>query len=174
MKVIAFGASNSVQSINKKLATYTANLFENADIEVLDLNDFEMPIYSADREAASGQPQQASDFLAKIDSADRLIISFAEHNGSFTAAYKNTFDWASRLRQKVFESKSVILLSTSPGPGGAKNVLAAAQGSMPFFGATVIDALSVPSFFDAFDIESNRIKDEAIANNLKAIVAKAS
>ena len=40
MKIIAFGGSNSTQSINKRLATYASSLFENADVEVLDLNDF--------------------------------------------------------------------------------------------------------------------------------------
>lgn len=34
MKIIAFGGSNSQQSINKLLATYASSLFENADVEV--------------------------------------------------------------------------------------------------------------------------------------------
>lgn len=46
MKIIAFGASPSKNSINKKLATYAATLFENAEVEVLDLNDFQMPIFT--------------------------------------------------------------------------------------------------------------------------------
>jgi hypothetical protein len=42
MKIIAFGASPvNIPSI--KLATYAAHLFENAEVEVLDLNDFQMP-----------------------------------------------------------------------------------------------------------------------------------
>ena len=65
-KILAFGASNSQNSINKKLASYTANLFENATVEVLDLNDFEMPIYSIDREKKDGLPQLAHDFYDKI------------------------------------------------------------------------------------------------------------
>ena len=49
-KIIAFGASSSKQSINKQLATYAANQFENTSIEILDLNDYEMPIFSIDKE----------------------------------------------------------------------------------------------------------------------------
>ena len=55
MKIIAFGGSNSQQSINKKLATYVAHLFENYEVEVLDLNDFAMPLFSVDLEKEVGQ-----------------------------------------------------------------------------------------------------------------------
>lgn len=48
-KIIAFGASSSKTSINKELATYAAHQFQNASVEVLDLNDYEMPIFSTDR-----------------------------------------------------------------------------------------------------------------------------
>ena len=54
MKIIAFGGSPSKNSINKKLATYAANLFENAEVEVLDLNDFQMPIFTVDIEKEIG------------------------------------------------------------------------------------------------------------------------
>ncbi|MEO8255397.1 MAG: NAD(P)H-dependent oxidoreductase, partial [Flavobacterium sp.] len=50
MKITAFGGSNSKHSINKHFATYAASLFENADVEVLDLNDFAMPLFSVDLE----------------------------------------------------------------------------------------------------------------------------
>ncbi|MFT4525835.1 MAG: chromate reductase [Bacteroidia bacterium] len=60
-KVIAFGASNSSTSINKQLAAWAANQLDS-DIEILDLNDFEMPIYSQDREKADGIHEKAMVF----------------------------------------------------------------------------------------------------------------
>jgi NAD(P)H-dependent FMN reductase len=45
MKNYRFGASSSKDSINKQLAAYAAGLFENASVEILDLNDYEMPIF---------------------------------------------------------------------------------------------------------------------------------
>ena len=66
MKIIAFAGSNSHNSINKKLATYAACLFENAELEVLDLNDYEMPLFSVDIEAKIGQHPLAKAFLDKI------------------------------------------------------------------------------------------------------------
>jgi NAD(P)H-dependent FMN reductase len=49
MKILAFAASNSRSSINKSLVTYASSLFENAQVDVIDMNDYEMPIYSSDR-----------------------------------------------------------------------------------------------------------------------------
>ena len=56
-KILAFGASSSATSINKQLATYAAHQFANATVEVLDLNDYEMPIFSINKETKTGIPQ---------------------------------------------------------------------------------------------------------------------
>ena len=124
MKILAFAATSSSKSINNKLVRYAASQLEDVSpdeiqTEILDINDYELPLFSEDREIDLGQPQFAKDFLQKITNSDALIISFAEHNGSYTVAYKNIFDWASRINQKVFQNKPMIMLATSPGPGGA-------------------------------------------------------
>jgi len=175
MKIIAFAATSSTQSINKKLATLAANTFKetfnpNADIEILDLNDYEMPIYSSDRENADGIPALAQQFFDKIGAADAVIISFAEHNGSYSAAYKNIFDWASRIDSKVFQGKPMLMLSTAPGKGGAKSVLASATQSAPHFNADLRASLSVPSFYENFDSETGLLKSEELNNALAAVV----
>lgn len=174
MKVLAFAATNSAKSINKQLVTHATNILkaENSDVqaEVIDINDYEMPIFSMEREAQLGQPEEAKAFLAKIAEADAVVISFAEHNGSYTAAYKNLFDWASRIEQKVFQDKKTILLSTSPGPGGAKSVLQAAVGSAPYFGAEVKGSLSVPSFYDNFNVEEGTLQNAELDAALKEVV----
>ena len=170
MKVVAFGASTSSKSINKALATYAAGLIKNAEVEVIDLNDFSMPIYSQDIEAATGIPQLAKDFFAKLQTADLLVVSFAEHNGGYTAAYKNIFDWTSRVNQKVYDGKPMLLLSTSPGPGAAKSSLGAAVGSSPFFGATVKGTFSLPSFYENFDLAKHVISNEVFDTQLKTII----
>jgi chromate reductase len=172
MKVLAFAASNSRSSINKALVTYASSLLEHAEIEVIDLNDYEMPIYSSDRENDSGIPQRAHDFYNKISAADALIISFAEHNGSYTAAYKNLFDWTSRIDPKVYQDKPTVLLATSPGPGGAGGVLAAAKGSAPYFGMDVKADLSVAKFFDEFDVEKGTLKNATMNDQLLTAISQ--
>jgi NAD(P)H-dependent FMN reductase len=77
MKILAIAGSNSEVSMNKQLVAYASTLFENAEVEVIDLNPFEMPIYKHERELAGGVPQEAHDFAAKIDGADVLLVSLA-------------------------------------------------------------------------------------------------
>jgi len=172
MKVIALAASSSSQSINKKLATYTANLVPNADVETLDINDYEMPLFSEDREKKLGNPQLAKDFYAKLGEADAIIIAYAEHNGSYTAAWKNLFDWTSRFERGLYQNKPMLVLASSPGPGGARNVLDAAVTSAPHFAGNVVGSLSFPSFYDNFDQETNEISNEALKSDLLALVKK--
>ncbi len=172
MKVLAFGASTSKKSINQRLAAYVASLVPQAEVDLLDLNDFEMPIYSADREEASGQPAQAGTFLKRIEAADAIIISFAEHNGIFSAAYKNVFDWASRINHKMFLGKPVLLLASSPGGRGGASVLAFATSSMPHFDADVRGSISVPNFYDNFDLEKGEITHLELRAELQAAANK--
>lgn len=168
-KIIAFGASSSKTSINKQLATYAANQFQDATVEVLDLNDFEMPIFSTDREAESGIPQLAQDFYTKLGTADVIVISFAEHNGVYATAFKNIFDWTSRINAKTFQEKDVLLLATSPGPRGGSTVLEIANNRFPFQGAVVKGSFSLPSFYDNFDVV-NGIINEDLKNQLQGII----
>lgn len=152
-KIIAFGASSSKNSINKQLATYAANQFKNVAIEILDLNDFEMPLFSVDKEKESGIPKLAHDFYNKIGSADLVVISFAEHNGNFSTAFKNILDWTSRINAKTFQQKPMLLLATSPGARGGSSVLGIAKNYFPYQGADIKGSFSLPSFHDNFKPE---------------------
>jgi len=170
MKIIAFGGSPSKNSINKKLATYAASLFENADVEVLDLNDFQMPLFSVDVEKEIGQHPLAKAFLAKISSADILVVSLAENNGNYSVAFKNIFDWCSRIGAKVFQDKPMLLMATSPGARGGASVLEIAKNALPRYGAIVKNTFSLPNFNDNFDVEKAKISNEELDEQLKEIL----
>ncbi len=170
MKILAFAASNNSHSINRILANYAASSISTAEVDMLDIHDYEMPIFSDEREKQLGQPKEARRFYQKIADADAVIISFAEHNGTYTAAYKNLFDWASRINSKVFQNKPMLLLATSPGPGGASSVLATAVKSAPYFAGDVVASLSVPSFNDNFDLKRNQIINNDIKTELSNAV----
>ncbi len=167
-KIIAFGASSSKNSINKKLATYTANLFENAKVEILDLNDYEMPVFSVDKEA-NGFPKEAQAFLDKIAEVDLLVVSMAEHNGNYTAAFKNILDWTSRINGKVFQGKTMLLMATSPGARGGKSVLDISKDRFPRHDANLVGTFSLPSFYENFDVV-NGIINVDLKNELLEIV----
>ncbi len=172
MKVIAFGASTSSTSINKALATYTANLIDGAEVQVLDINNYNVPMFSEDLEKEIGHAEGAQGFLRDLSQADAFVISFAEHNGYYPAAYKNLFDWASRIDREMFKNKPAVYLATSPGPGGAQSVLAAAAGSAQYFGGNVKATVSVPSFYDNFDLANGKLTNSDIEAQLKDAVAK--
>lgn len=170
MKIIAFGASSSSTSINKTLATYAGSLISGADLEVLDLNDFELPLYSQDLEDQSGPQDNAKAFLAKIGSADALIISFAEHNGSYSAAWKNLFDWCSRIDRSIFQGRPSVILSTSPGSRGGATVMEQARNILPRFGTDIKASLSIPNFFDNFDAEAGALTNPELKQQLQQAV----
>ena len=158
-KVVAFGASNSKNSINKQLAEFAAKQVPKAEVEVLDLNDFEMPIYSIDRENESGYPQLAHDFKQLIREADGIVISFAEHNGSYTVAFKNVFDWVSRIEKDVWLNKPLFVLSTSPGGRGGRTVNEQASAKFKRMVDTVVSFI-LPSFRDNFSETEGILNEE--------------
>ena len=171
-KVTCFAASSSRNSINKTLVTYAAGLLEKADVEILDLNDFELPLFSVDREAELGQPPLAQAFIDKIGASDALIIAFAEHNGCYSAAYKNIYDWASRIEARVYQDKPMVLLATSPGGRGGKSVLELALAQIPRFGGDIRGSVSVPSFFDNFDATGGEMTNPEIDAELRAALGQ--
>jgi len=170
MKIIAFAGSNSQHSINKKLATYAASLFDNAEVEVLDLNDFQMPLFGVDIEKEVGQHSLAKAFIAKLATADILVVSLAENNGNYSVAFKNIFDWCSRIGAKVFQDKPMLLMATSPGARGGASVLEIAKNALPRYGAAVKATFSLPNFNDNFDLEKGRISNEELDEQLREIV----
>ena len=111
-KIVAFGASSSKNSINKELAKYAASRVPESTCEMIDLLDFEMPIYSEDRESEQGVPELAFKFKKLIKESDGIVISFAEHNGVYTSAFKNILDWISVIEKVVWCNKPMFLLAT--------------------------------------------------------------
>ena len=72
-----------------------------------------------------------------------------------------------RIDMKVYQGKPVVMLSTSPGPGGASSVLSSAVHSAPYFDADVKGSMSVPSFYDNFNVETGEIINAEIARELE-------
>ncbi|MEW7280313.1 NAD(P)H-dependent oxidoreductase [Aquimarina sp. 2201CG1-2-11] len=163
-KIIAIGGSNSKKSINKTLATYAANQIKDTETVVIDLNDFNLPQYGIDLETEKGIPEDANRLNEMIASADGLVVSLAEHNGSYATAFKNAYDWLSRINQKVWKNKPMLLMATSPGGRGGATVLQGAKTSFPYMGANIIADFSLPSFYDNFS--ENKINNEELSTEL--------
>ncbi|MEJ2112522.1 MAG: NAD(P)H-dependent oxidoreductase [Flavobacteriaceae bacterium] len=166
--IIAFAGSNSKQSINKQLATYTSTLVENTKATILDLNDYDMPLFGVDLEAQMGQPQNAYKFLEQIKTSDGIIVSLAEHNGAYSAVFKNLLDWMSRIDGKTFAGKPMLLMAASPGGRGGASVLAIAKDRFPRHDANIVASFSLPNFGDHFS-DGKIINKELNENLLKEV-----
>jgi NAD(P)H-dependent FMN reductase len=157
--IVTIGGSTSKNSINKMLAEYAGGLLKNATLTKVDLNEYEMPLFSVDLEKEDGFPKGALELNEVIENADGFVISLAEHNGAYSAAFKNTFDWLSRINGKVWRNKPMLLLSASPGIHGGQSVLNIALNRFPFNGGNIAGSMPFSSFDENF-------KDGEIVNSL--------
>lgn len=164
-KIIVFAGSNSKNSINKSLAEYAGSLAVNTNTVVLDLNDFELPLYGIDYENEHGIPDNAHKFLEHIRTSNGIILSLAEHNGAYATVFKNIFDWMSRIDSKLWSDKPMLLMATSPGGRGGATVLDIAKGRFPYMGGNIVADFSLPSFNQNFS--DGKIINEELNNQLK-------
>lgn len=176
MKILAIAASNSRDGINRRLVGYAARLLEgglvaSAEVEILDLNEFEMPIYSTERQDELGVLDPAQRFFAAIGAADAVVISYAEHNGTYSVAWKNLYDWASRIDMQVWQGRKVAMFATSPGSRGGAGVLELATMTAPFFGADLVGSLSIPRFGEAFDAEAGELSDRQLRAEFEKVLS---
>jgi len=166
-KIITLAGSSSKKSINKQLAEYTASLIQDVEILNLDLNDYQLPLYSIDVENDNGFPADLLVLDEIIENTDGIILSLAEHNGAYSAVFKNAFDWLSRINGKVWKNKPMLLLSTSPGARGGQSVMELALSRFPFNGGNIIGSTTFPSFYDNF--KDGKVEDLDLNKKLIAL-----
>lgn len=163
--ILAIGGSNSKKSINTFFATYIANQMNDVVVTTLNWEELILPLYSPDLEEEKGIPENVNYFLELIKSTDGIVLSLAEYNGSFTSAFKNLWDWSSRVEKNFWENKPMFLASTSPGGRGGIGVLSHVKSLIPHFGGNTIVDFSLPAFYDNFknnEMHNTEIKLELI------------
>ena len=128
MKLLVFAGSTRQQSFNRRLARVAADAARDAgaDTTLLELSDFDIPMYNADLEAR-GTPPDVLRLKQLLWEHPAWVICSPEYNGSYTALLKNTIDWASSPVKgdpawqdgvKPFRGKVVGMLSASNGALG--------------------------------------------------------
>ena len=173
-RIVVFSGSNSSKSINQNLAVYAASLVKTSQVTVIDLRDFELPLYNIDIEESEGIPENAHKLKSVFDAHDGFIIALPENNSSFSVFFKNAIDWVSRIHMSFFDNKPIVLLATSPGPGGGKSVLAHAKTVLGgYMAGKVISTTPFPSYYQNTELTSDgklTITDETIANQIQEVV----
>ena len=114
-KLLAFAGSSREESFNKKLVRIAAAGARQAGAEVtlVDLGDFPMPIFNQDLESARGMPEKAGEFKELMVAHDGFLVASPEYNSSYSPLLKNAIDWASRS-----EAESEAPLSAFRGKNG--------------------------------------------------------
>ena len=146
-KILAFSGSNHSKSINQQLVNFTASLIDDIDVKVLDIRNWDIPIYSIDMDPDQ-TPERVSELIQLIQEYDGFIVSFPEHNGGTPAFFKNIIDWLSRRAKGVYDNKPMLLMSTSPGKTGGVNNRNFLAHTLPYQGANIAASFSLPSFYE--------------------------
>ncbi|MES2982782.1 MAG: NAD(P)H-dependent oxidoreductase [Verrucomicrobiota bacterium] len=176
-KILAFSGSLRAESFNQKLLKIAAEGAREAgaQVTILSLKDFPMPLYDQDLEDASGKPEKAKELKKLFLEHDALLIASPEYNSMITGALKNALDWVSRADSpdetmlSAFIGKTAAILSASPGGYGGARSLGFLRPFLENIKVTVIeDQFSLPKAHEAFDAEGNLSDKEAEAK-VKAI-----
>lgn len=178
-RILAFGGSLRAESFNQKLAAIAAEgaRATGAEVTLIALRDFRMPLFDEDLEAAEGMPEAARKLKALFAEHDGLIIASPEYNSTITAALKNAIDWVSRATSpdepplSVLRGKSAAILAASPGGYGGSRSLAQLRPFLVNIGITVLpEQVMIPKAHEAFDTAGN-LTDPAQAAAVKGLGA---
>lgn len=166
-KILAFAGSLRKDSLNKKLINIAVKgaIEAGAEVTLIDLKDYPLPIYDQDIEDTQGLPENALKLKKLMSSHDGFLLSCPEYNSSMSAVFKNVIDWASRQASKdeiylsCFIDKAVGLMSASPGQlGGMRSLVHIRAMFNNIFSYVIPHQKSIPQADKAFD-DAGNLKD---------------
>jgi len=186
VRLLIFAGSLRSGSFNKKLAAAAAQLAKaaGADVTLIDLKDYPLPVFDEDIETNEGFPEAAARLKSLFLSHNGLVIASPEYNSSVTAALKNAIDWVSRRQgdepmKAAFLGKVAALLSASPGALGGMRGLVHLRSILQNIGIMVLpDQYSLGQAHKAFDDDgqwqdtSQRDKVDDIIQQLVSVIGR--
>jgi len=98
--ILAFAGSTRNSSFNKRLLHVAVGKARTlgAEMTLIDLKDFPMPLYDGDIEESYGLPENAVKLQQLMREHNGLLLACPEYNGSITPLLKNVIDWTACLR----------------------------------------------------------------------------
>ncbi len=178
-KLVVFSGSCRESSLNAQLARAASRVGEQegADVTLVSLRDYTMPLYDGDLEDESGVPEGAGRFRELLASHDGFLVACPEYNGSITPLLKNTIDWTSRPDGDVpglvaYRGKVAGLVSASPGGLGGLRGLVHVRAILSGIGVHVVPTqFALGGAHQAFNDDGD-LSDEAKAGQLQAVVSQ--
>ncbi|WP_027014305.1 NADPH-dependent FMN reductase [Comamonas composti] len=180
MKILIFAGSTRQQSHNRRLAAAATEIARefSAQPTLLELSQFDIPMYNADLEAR-GTPADVLRLKEEMHSHPAWLICSPEYNGSYTALLKNTLDWASSPvaghaqwadGTLAFRGKVVATASASPGGLGGLRSQAHLAALLLNLGCWVVPrSHAVGQAHEAFD-EAGRLKSGRHLDGMRALL----
>jgi chromate reductase len=164
-RILAFAGSLRRDSFNKKLVSIAAHGAREAGAEVtlIDLKDFPLPLFDQDLEAEQGMPENGKRLKKLFIDHDGLLIASPEYNSSFPAVLKNALDWVSRPAPGepslvAFRGKVATLMSASPGALGGLRGLVHVRSILGNIGVIVLpDQIAVAKAHEAFQPDGSLV-----------------
>ncbi len=178
-KVLAFSGSARKASFNQRLVRNAARAAEDAgaEVTVINLVDFPMPIMNQDLEAEQGQPEHGTRLKKLFIEHDAILLAAPEHNSSITALLKNAIDWVSRrvgdeAPLVAFKGKPVAIMSASPGRLGGLRGLVHVRSILSNLGMLVLpNQHAVSSAGSAFD-DDGELANDADQKRVREIASR--
>ncbi len=166
-KILAFAGSLRKDSYNKKLVKIAVKgaLEAGAEVTLIDLADYPLPLYNQDIEDSQGLPANALKLKALMLQHEGFLIASPEYNSSIPGNFKNMIDWVSRKATPdekylvCFIDKVVMLMSASPAKlGGLRGLVHVRAIFSNIFSLVLPQQKCLSQADTAFDAEGN-LKD---------------
>lgn len=165
-KILAFAGSARKDSFNKKLVKISVEgaRKSGAEVTLIDLRDYPIPLFDQDLEALSGMPANAQKIKDLMMTHDGFLISSPEYNSTMTPLLKNTLDWVSRgpateSPSVAYKAKFASIMSASPGGLGGLRSLASVRALLEHLGVIVLPSqVAVSKAHEAFNPDGS-LKD---------------
>ena len=174
-KILAFAGSARKDSWNRKVLEVAVQGAREAgaEVTVVNLGDYPMPIYNADWHAEHGPPASMLELRTLVMSANGLLIASPEYNTSITPLLKNSIDWLSQdvngeSGNAPFEKKIGGLMGASNGAFGTIRALPHVSYILANLGVFMLPVVAVPSVAKAFD-DAGNMTNERMKNTLKML-----
>jgi len=177
-RILAFAGSTRTDSFNKKLVRVAAAGAKEAgaDVTIIDLRDYAMPLYDEDLEKKDGLPSNTHKLKELMLSHQGFLISSPEYNSSISGVLKNTIDWTSRQGDdespmSCFKDKVAGIMSASPGGLGGLRGLVHVRAILENMGVLVIPTqVAISKAHEAFNLDGT-MKDQKQEQQVKKIGA---
>jgi NAD(P)H-dependent FMN reductase len=162
MRFLTFGASQRLGSYNRQLAMVAGSILRDANqtVDHANYHEFIPPVFDDQFYDRATLPNQAQEFIQRLERADALVLSAPEYNWSISGSLKNLIDWVSCVNPYPFANKPVLLLCATPSRRGGVEGLNHLRSCL-----TGMQACVYPRQFALGGAKEELIEDQKNLNN---------